>query len=64
MQLFLVFLIVAVALVYALWRVVSTWKSASDPCYGCDGCALSPKVRKTRMNAKRLCEDKKAKSRV
>ena len=37
-----VLLIVAVAVGYAVWRVRQLWLGKSNPCAGCDGCALKP----------------------
>ncbi len=40
MQTGLTYLVVTVAIGYALWRAHQTIRRANNPCYGCSGCAL------------------------
>ncbi|MBR1546193.1 MAG: FeoB-associated Cys-rich membrane protein [Prevotella sp.] len=43
MQIFLVILILMLAIGYAAWRIYKSLTAPSDPCKGCDGCALKKK---------------------
>jgi hypothetical protein len=40
MQLLFVILILALAIGYVAWRIYRILKTPSDPCTGCEGCAL------------------------
>lgn len=55
MQLLLVYILIALAAGYAVWRTVRALRRAGDPCAGCDGCALKEAARKAK---KKKCEKK------
>ena len=39
-QYLIVAILLAVAVVYAAWRIYRALRAANDPCYGCEGCQL------------------------
>ena len=61
MQTALVALAIALSVGYAAYRVWQALRKASDPCYGCEGCALREQIKtaKRHKHKKAPCEDKK-----
>jgi len=39
-QYLIVAILLAVAVMYAAWRIYRALRAAGDPCYGCEGCQL------------------------
>lgn len=39
-QYLIVAILLAVAVMYAAWRIYRALRAANDPCYGCEGCQL------------------------
>ncbi|MBP5569801.1 MAG: FeoB-associated Cys-rich membrane protein [Prevotella sp.] len=39
-QYLIVAILLAVAVMYAVWRIYRALRAANDPCYGCEGCQL------------------------
>ncbi|MBR0166114.1 MAG: FeoB-associated Cys-rich membrane protein [Prevotella sp.] len=58
MQTLLTYLILALAVAYALWRAYVAIRQSSDPCYGCSGCALK-EAQKAARKKKADCPQKK-----
>jgi hypothetical protein len=58
MQALITYLILALAVGYALWRGYQAFRQSSDPCYGCSGCALK-EAQKRAIRKKADCPQKK-----
>ncbi len=58
MQTLLALIVVALSIVYALWRGYAAFRLSNDPCYGCGGCALKVQKEK-KKNKKAACWHKK-----
>lgn len=55
LQLVLTYFIVALSIGYAIKSIYKSVKSANNPCYGCDGCAL----KELKMKQNKPCPNKK-----
>ena len=53
-QKILVIILLIVAISYALWRIRKAFQANSNPCFGCEGCALKGKIKE-----KQACPYKK-----
>jgi len=60
-QALVVALILALSVGYAAYRVWQALRSASDPCYGCEGCALKESLKASahEKKGKAPCNGKK-----
>jgi hypothetical protein len=54
MQMVIVYIVIAMAVAYSLWRIKKRLTQVNDPCAGCQGCALKGKIKE-----KSECEVKK-----
>jgi len=55
MQLFLTVTVLAIAVVYAVWRLKQAFSRPKSPCDGCSGCILSEQQKK---NKEKFCQKK------
>ena len=42
--------ILSIAVVYAILRIVRTWRDAQSRCYGCEGCAIKEQMMRAQQN--------------
>jgi hypothetical protein len=45
MQMVIVYIVIAMAVAYSLWRIKKRLTQVNDPCAGCQGCALKGKIK-------------------
>ncbi len=62
LQLIIVYIIIAIAIGYAVYSIVKFIRKKDDPCAGCTGCDLQEQIRKNRKaNEKLDCNDQSKK---
>ncbi len=42
--------ILGMAVIYAILRIVRTWRQAQTRCYGCEGCAIKEQMMRAQQN--------------
>lgn len=54
LQTIIVAIAIALSVGYAAYRVWQAWRKASDPCFGCEGCALKGKIKEAGRSKSKL----------
>ena len=61
----IIFIVLALSLCYAGYRIYIALKSANNPCYGCKGCSIRKELEKNRKSpAKKSRCDIKSKEKI